>query len=200
VDKKSIFLALFIFIIIALAFYFSFDEVSVVPEETPPADNSAEEKLEDVNFTVYNDSENQELKLISDRVANFKSEERMELKPIKVEVYSTENGKLIYTLDGDFGIYYSDRKFLEIRNNVVIDSTEYHILADELDYDIQNNFLEGRGSVKIKGDDFESTADTFSSNLNLRDLKLSKKETAERAQIIFKKLQEDSKTEEPNDE
>ena len=199
-DKKSIFLALFIFIIIALAFYFSFDEVSVVPEETPPADNSAEEKLEDVNFTVYNDSENQELKLISDRVANFKSEERMELKPIKVEVYSTESGKLLYTLDGDFGIYYTDRKFLEIRNNVVIDSTEYHILADELDYDIQNNFLEGRGSVKIKGDDFESTADTFSSNLNLRDLKLSKKETAERAQIIFKKLQEDSKTEEPNDE
>jgi LPS export ABC transporter protein LptC len=200
VDRKSIFLALFIFIIIGLTFYFSLDEVGVVPEETPPADNSAEEKLEDVNFTVYNDSENQELKLISEQVDNFKSEQRLELRPIEVEVYSTESGELLYTLDGDFGIYYTERKYLEVRDNVVLDSEEYHILADELDYDMQQNYLEGRGSVKITGSEFKSSADTFNSNLNLKDLELSKKDSSKRAQIIFDELQEDFKTEESNDE
>jgi LPS export ABC transporter protein LptC len=200
VDKKSIFLVLFIFIIIALAFYFSLDEVGVVPEAAPPADNSAEEKLKGVNFTVYNDQKNQRLKLISEEVDNFKSESRMELKPIKGEVYSTESGKLLYTLDGDFGTYYTELKYLEIRDNVVLDSEEYHILADELDYDMQQNYLEGRGSVKITGSEFKSFAEAFNSNLNLNDLELSKKSSPERAKIIFDELPEDSKTEEPNDE
>ena len=199
-DKKSIFLVLFIFIIIALAFYFSLDEVGVVPEAAPPADNSAEEKLKGVNFTVYNDQKNQRLKLISEEVDNFKSENRLELKPIKGEVYSTESGKLLYTLDGDFGTYYTERKYLEIRDNVVLDSEEYHILADELDYDMQQNYLEGRGSVKITGSEFKSFAEAFNSNLNLNDLELSKKSSPERAKIIFDELPEDSKTEEPNDE
>lgn len=199
-DKKSIFLVLFIFIIIALAFYFSLDEVGVVPEAAPPADNSAEEKLKGVNFTVYNDQKNQRLKLISEEVDNFKSESRMELKPIKGEVYSTESGKLLYTLDGDFGTYYTELKYLEIRDNVVLDSEEYHILADELDYDMQQNYLEGRGSVKITGSEFKSFAEAFNSNLNLNDLELSKKSSPERAKIIFDELPEDSKTEEPNNE
>jgi LPS export ABC transporter protein LptC len=200
VDRKSIFLVLFIFIIIALAFYFSLDEVGVVPETAPPADNSAEEKLKGVNFTVYNDQKNQRLKLISEEVDNFKSESRMELKPIKGEVYSTESGKLLYTLDGDFGTYYTELKYLEIRDNVVLASEEYHILADELDYDMQQNYLEGRGSVKITGSEFKSFAEAFNSNLNLNDLELSKKSSPERAKIIFDELPEDSKTEEPNDE
>lgn len=199
-DRKSIFLALFIFIIIALAFYFTLDEVGFVPEETPTADNSAEEELEDVNFTIYNDSENQELKLISERVDNFKSAQRLELKPIKVEVYSTQSGELLYTLTGDFGTYFTGRKFLEIRNNVVLDSEEYHILADEMDYDMQQNYLEGRGAVKITGSEFKSTADIFNSDLNLKDLELSKRESSQRAQIVFDELQEDAKTEESKDE
>jgi lipopolysaccharide export system protein LptC len=124
----------------------------------------------------------------------------MELRPIEVEVYSIESAELLYTLDGDFGTYYPARKYLEIREDVVVDSKEYHILADELDYYMQKNYLEGRGSVKISGSDFDSTADTFNSDLNLRNLKLSQQDSTDRAQIIFKQLTEDSKTEEPDDE
>jgi len=201
VDKKSIFLALFIFIIIALASYFTIYEVPIVPDNSAvKEENSAEEELEGVEFTIYNDQENQKLKLQSDKVDNFKDEQRMELRPIAVEVYSTVNDKLLYTLDGDFGTYYTVREYLEIRDNVVIDSEEYHILADELDYDMQQNYLEGRGSVKIKGSDFESTADTFNSDLDLKDLKLSQKKSTKRARIIFKQLTEGSKAEESNDE
>ena len=200
-DRKSIFLALFIFIIIALAFYFTIYEVPIVPED--PAveeENLAEEELEGVEFTIYNDQENQKLKLKSDKVDNFKDEQRMELSPVEVEVYSTESDELLYTLDGDFGTYYTDRKYLEIRDNVVIDSEEYHILAAELDYDMQQNYLEGRGSVKISGSNFNSTAGTFSSDLDLKDLKLARKDSTKRAQIIFKELREGSKIEESNHE
>ncbi|MGM0500524.1 MAG: LPS export ABC transporter periplasmic protein LptC [Bacillota bacterium] len=198
-DRKSIFLALFIFIIIALAFYFTMSEAPIVPED-PAAEEeeTAEEELEGVEFTIYNDRQNQELKLKSDKVDNFKDEQRMELRPVEVEVYSTASNKLLYTLDGDLGIYYTARDYLELRGNVVIDSEEYHILTDELDYEMQQNYLEGRGSVKISGSDFESTADTFSSDLDLKDLKLSQKDSTERARIIFKQLTEGFKKEESN--
>ncbi len=200
-DRKSIFLALFIFIIIALAFYFTLSEAPIVPEDRAvEEDNSAEEELEDVEFTIYNDQENQRLILKSDKVDNFKNEQRMELRPLQVEVYSTESDKLLYTLEGDFGIYYTAREYLELRDNVVIDSEEYHILASELDYDMQHNYLEGRGSVKISGSDFDSTADIFSSDLNLKDLKLSQKDSTKRAQIIFNELREFSTKEESNHE
>lgn len=199
-DRKSIFLALFIFIIIALAFYFTMSEAPIVPEDPAVEEEAAEEELEGVEFTIYNDRENQELNLKSDKVDNFKDEQRMELRPIEVKVYSTANNKLLYTLDGDLGIYYTARDYLEIRGNVVIDSAEYHILADELDYEMQQNYLEGRGAVKISGSDFESTADAFSSKLDLKDLKLTQKNSTESAKIIFKQLTEAFKKEESNDE
>ena len=200
-DRKSIFLALFIFIIMLLAFYFTFDEVPTTPQE--PAveeENRAEEELEEVNFTVNNEQENQRLKLKSDRVDNFKSEQRLELSPVEVEVYSTASGELLYTLDGDSGTYYTARKYLEIRGNVVVNSDRYHILADELDYYMQRNYLEGRGSAKITGDDFTSRAESFSSDLNLRDLKLSKNDSLEKAKINFDQLTGKPQAEESNDE
>ena len=200
-DKRSIFLALFIFIIIFIAFYFTFSELPSVPE-TPKVedDNRAAEELEEVSFFIYNDQQNKELKLISDQVDNFKSEERMELRPVEVEVYSTESGELLYTLDGDFGIYHTDRKYLQVRGNVVVDSESYHILADELDYYMQRNYLEGRGSVKISGSAFDSRADSFNSNLNLKNLKLSQTDSDQKAKINFKNLKAESNTEESKNE
>jgi len=201
VDKKSIFLALFIFIIIITAFYFSIDEVPVTTEN-PAAEeeNRAEEELEEVNFFVYNEEQKQELKLISQRVDNFKDEQRMELEPVEVEVYSTESGELLYTLDGDAGTYYTAQKYLEIRGNVVVDSDRYHILSDELDYYIQRNYLEGRGAVKISGEDFSSRAESFNSNLQLNDLELSKNDSPGKAVINFNQLEQDRTAEESNNE
>lgn len=199
-DKKSIFLALFIFIVIGLAFYFSFYDLALVPEEPVVEDDSPDEELKGVEFTIYNDQKNMKLRLKSDKVDNFKKKQLMKLKPVKVKVYSTENEELLYTLDGDFGRYYTARKYLEVRDNVVLDSEEYHITAAELDYEIQKNYIKGRGSVKITAADFNSTADNFSSNLNLKDLKLSEGDSSSRAKIILKELQESSKTEVSNDE
>lgn len=200
-DKKSIFLALFIFIIIIIAFYFSFEEVPMAPQNPEvEEENRAEEELEEVNFAVYNEEQKQELKLISERVDNFKSEQRMELKPVEVEVYSTESGELLYTLDGDSGTYYTAREYLELRGNVVVDSDRYHILSDELDYYMQRNYLEGRGSVKINGTQFNSSGESFNSDLELRDLKLSKNDGPEKAVINFNQLERDTTAEESNDE
>mgnify|MGYP000695154583 CR=1 FL=1 len=197
-DKKSIFLALFIFIIIITAFYFSIDEVPITPENPETEENGAEEELEEVNFFVYNEEQKQELKLISQRVDNFKEEQRMELKPVEVEVYDIESGELLYTLDGDAGTYYTAQKYLEIRGNVVVDSDRYHILSDELDYYIQRNYLEGRGAVKISGEDFSSRAESFNSNLQLNDLELSKNDSPGKAVISFNQLEKDNTAEESN--
>lgn len=200
-DKKSIFLALFIFLIIILAFYFTLNEVVVPnPERVEPEENLPEEELEEVSFTVYNDQENKRLELKSERVDNFKNRERMELRPVEAEVYSTETGELLYTLDSDFGIYYSQREYLELRDNVVVDSKVYHIESDELDYYLKKNYVEGRGTVKITGQDFRSAADSFNSDLNLRDLTLKKETENKRAEIIFNELLQDSKQKEPNNE
>jgi len=173
VDRKSIFLALFIFIIIIFSLYFSLEKNPIIPPE-PPAENQAlpEEELEEVNFSIFNNQQQHELKLESENLKNYKENQRMELKPVEAEVYSLNDEQLLYTLKGDFAIYYSSKNYLEIRGNVVIESDRYYIEAEELDYYLDRNFLEGRGSVEIKGSEFQSTASSFSSDLNLKDLKL----------------------------
>ncbi|ADO78065.1 LPS export ABC transporter periplasmic protein LptC [Halanaerobium praevalens] len=200
-DKKSIFLALFIFIIIAFAFYFSSEEIPTMPQAPEPA---AEEKpaaeLKEVNFYIYNEAENQKLKLISAEVENFKNDDRLELEPVEVEVYDLQTEELLYTLDGKAGTYYPQREYLEVRGQVVVESERYLILADELDYVMQKDYLEGRGNVSLKGQDFNSTAEFFSSNLKLEELNLSKKNKKEQAVIKFQDLQQDIKAEESNNE
>ncbi|RAK09794.1 LPS export ABC transporter protein LptC [Halanaerobium saccharolyticum] len=173
-DRKGIFLALFIFIIIAFSFYFTLEENPVTPPE-PAAENEElpEEELENVNFSIFNDQQEHELKLESENLQNYKNENRMELRPIEAEVYSTNSGQLLYTLTGDFAIYYTNQDYLEIRGNVLIDSDRYQIESEELDYYLSRNYLEGRGSVKITGSDFNSRAQSFNSDLNLNNLKLS---------------------------
>lgn len=173
-DKKSIFLALFIFIIIALSLYFSFEENTFTPEN-PVKENKklADEELEGVNFSVYSEDQKYELKIESQKLKNFRDEKNyMELDPLTAELYSLESGKLIYTLTGDFAIYYNQKAYLEIRGNVVIDSDNYQITAAEVDYYLNQNYIEGRGAVKIISKNFHSDADSFNSELNLENLNL----------------------------
>lgn len=173
-DRKSIFLALFIFIIIAFSLYFTLEENPVIPPE-PAAKNEElpEEELENVNFSIFNNQQEHELKLETETLQNYKNENRMELRPIEAEVYSLNSGKLLYTLTGDFAIYYANQDYIKIRGNVVVESDRYQIESEELDYYLSRNYLEGRGSVKISGSDFDSKAESFNSDLNLNDLKLS---------------------------
>lgn len=195
-DKKSIFLAFFIFLIIILSFYFSIDETLITTQ--PPAEkkDQAEDQLEEVNFSVYSQSGSYEVKIESEKVDNYQSEAKMHLKPIYGEVYSTKTGKLLYTLEGDFARYYTKNEYLEVRGNVVIDSERYHIVSEELDYQLNQNYLEGRGSAVITGRDFISQAERFESNLNLKDLQLFKNEAGSRpAEIKFKQLIEESDNE-----
>lgn len=173
-DRKSIFLALFIFIIIVFSLYFTLEENPVTPPE-PAVENEElpQEELENVNFSIFNNQQEHELKVESEKLQNYKSKNRMVLRPIEAEVYSVNSGELLYTLSGDFAIYYNSEDYLEIRGNVVIDSDRYHIESDELDYYLSRNYLEGRGSVIIRGSDFDSKAESFNSDLNLTNLKLS---------------------------
>jgi LPS export ABC transporter protein LptC len=173
VDRKSIFLALFIFIIIVFSLYFTLDQNSISPPE-PAAVNTElpEEVLENVNFSIFNNKQQHELKLETENLQNYKSESRMEFRPIEAEVYSLNSGELLYTLTGDFAIYYTNQDYLEIRGNVVVESDRYQIESEELDYYLSRNYLEGRGSVKITGSDFISRAQSFNSDLNLNNLKL----------------------------
>lgn len=192
-DKKSIFLALFIFFIIALAFYFTIDDNAIRPNQPQKEEKEAEEQLEEVNFSLYNDGGKYEIKIESKKVDNFKAESKMHLRPIYAEVYSTATGKLLYTLEGDFARYYTKADYLEVRGNVVLDSDRYHIVSDELDYYLDQNQLQGRGSVIITGNDFVSRADSFNSNLNLNDLQLSKeKNNSQKAEIKFNEFTEES--------
>lgn len=192
-DKKSIFLALFIFIIIALAFYFTLQEAPLNNEQPPNEEQKrAAEELEDVSFTLYNQEKNQEIKIDSKNVLNYKDKQRMDLEPLYAEVYAADSGELLYTLEGDFARYFTARDYLEVRDNVVVDSKRYHIVSDELDYYINKNYVEGRGAVKITGSDFVSTADSFRSDLNLRDLKLSEKDDEQIANIRFDNFNQDS--------
>jgi lipopolysaccharide assembly outer membrane protein LptD (OstA) len=55
----------------------------------------------------------------------------------------------------------------------MIEGQSYQIKADELDYYLNRNYLEGKGSVEIIGSGFNSKAETFNSNLDLKNLELS---------------------------
>ena len=99
-----------------------------------------------------------------------------------------EREELLYTLSGDFGVYYSSEEYIELRGNIEIKSDRYHIEAEELDYYLKRNYLEGRGSVKISGDNFFSEADSFNSDLNLRELSLSGSSREKKAEISCEDL------------
>lgn len=183
-DRKSIFLALFIFIIIVFSLYFSFEDIPITPDQSPASEQKLpEEELQGVEFTIYNDQQNHQLQLSSEQLENFKSEQRMELKPVQVEVYNQSNNDLLYTLSGDLGTYFSDQEYIELRGNVVVESDRYHIESTELDYFLNRNYLEGRGSVRITGANFNSEAGSFNSDLNLKNLELSGNE--EKAEVDF---------------
>ena len=188
-DRKSIFLALFIFIIIVFSLYFTLDQNPITPPEPEAVDqNLPEEELQNVNFSLFNNNQQHELKLETKKLLNYKSEDKMELQPLKAEVHSLNNNQLLYTLTGDFAVYYTSQDCIELKGNVVIDSERYHIRADELDYYLDRNYLEGRGSVKITGSDFSSEAESFNSDLNLKNLKLTG--NARQAEIKFDDLTE----------
>lgn len=172
-DSKSIFLALFIFVIIVFSLYFTLEDNPITPPK--PAvkkEELPEEELKNVRFSIFNNQQKHELKIESEKVKNYKSENRMELRPIEAEVYSLAGDQLLYSLAGDFAIYYANQDYLKIRGNVVIESDRYYIESDELDYYLNRDYLEGRGSVKITGSNFKSRAESFSSDLNLNNLKL----------------------------
>jgi LPS export ABC transporter protein LptC len=174
VDRKSIFLALFIFIIIIFSLYFTFQENQVFPPETGVENEElAEEELENVSFSIFDNQQEYQLKLKSEKVENYKNENRMELSLVGAEVYSLNSGELLYKLRGDTGSYYSSENYLKIRGNVMIEGQSYQIKADELDYYLNRNYLEGKGSVEIIGSGFNSKAETFNSNLDLKNLELS---------------------------
>lgn len=189
-DRKSIFLALFIFIIIIFSLYFTLEENPITPPE-PAVENEElpEEELEDVNFSIFNNQQEQELKLETELLKNYKEDQRMELRPLEADVYSLNGDQLLYTLKGDSAVYYSSDQYLEIRGNVLIESDRYQIEAEELDYYLNRNYLEGRGSVKITGSEFNSRAESFNSDLDLRNLKLTGDNG--RAAVDFDELQED---------
>ena len=185
-DKKHIFLGLFIFMIIAISLFLTLDEPPFVePNDIIEVEEGPEEELEEVRFSIINRNQNHELQLISDKVDNYQAQNRMELYPVEIEVYSREDGELLYTLKGDFGQYFSREDYLELRGNVEIESERYFIEADELDYYLTEDFLEGRDSIQLRGADFRSTAKRFDSDLNLRNLRLYAEENGTKAGVYF---------------
>lgn len=190
-DRKYIFVALLLLIVIALSLYFTLDENPLAPQPEAPEDDKPEEELEDVSFSIYNRAQEHELILESEKVDNYQDQNRMELEPIEVRVYTADTEELLYTLIGDFGVYHSDSEYIEIRGNVVLDSDQYYAEADLLDYYIRDNHLEGRGNVLIEGEDFAAEAESFSSDLNLKDLKLYKAEDDGKAAVFFEELNND---------
>ncbi|TDO95106.1 LPS export ABC transporter protein LptC [Halanaerobium saccharolyticum] len=188
-DRKSIFLALFIFIIIVFSLYFSLEENPIITPESPAENQQLPEaELQGVELTIYNDQQNHRLRLLSEQVKRFESEQRLDLKPVKIKVFNKSTGELLYTLTGDSGSYYSSRGYIELRGNVVVESDRYQIKSAALDYYLNRNYLEGRGSVKITGSGFNSRAQSFRSDLNLNNLKLFGNE--DQAEINFDNLDE----------
>ena len=121
-DRKSIFLALFIFIIIVFSLYFTLEENPIRPP-APAVENEElpEEELENVNFSIFNNKQQHELKLESKKMQNYKSEDRMELRPVEAEVYSTRNNNFLYSLTGDFATYYTNQEYIKINNQQIND-------------------------------------------------------------------------------
>jgi len=191
-DRKHIFLALLLLLVIAISLYFTLHEQPLTPIQPPEEQQGAEEELKDVSFSIFNQAQDHELQLDSDKVDNYQSQNRMELRPVEMKVYSTITEELLYTLNGDLGYYFSDRDYIEVMGNVKIESDNYYIEADVLDYFIDENYLEGRSNIYIEGRNFNAGAVKFSSDLNLRDLKLFGAEDDGKVEVDFEDINEET--------
>lgn len=191
-DRKHIFLALLLLLVIAISLYFTLQENPLKPVQQPEERQEPKEELKDVSFSIFNQAQDHELQLDSKKVENYQSQNRMELRPLEMRVYSTVTEELLYTLKGDLGYYFSDREYIEVIGNVKIESDNYYIEADVLDYFIDDNYLEGRGNIYIEGKNFKAEAVKFSSDLNLRDLKLFGAEEDGNVEVDFEDINEEN--------
>ena len=191
-DRKYIFLALLLLLAIAISLYFTLQGNPTTPVQPPEEQQGAEEELKDVSFSIFNQAQDHELQIDSEKVVNYQSQNRMELRPVEMRVYSTITDELLYTLNGDLGYYFSDREYIEVIGDVKIESDDYYIEADVLDYFIDDNYLEGRGNVYIEGRNFTAEAVKFSSDLNLHDLILYGAEKDGQAEVDFDEFKEET--------
>lgn len=192
-DKRYIFLALFIFIIIFFSIYFTINDTNFILPE--PVQNSQQQpkpdqELENVNFTIYNNQQQLRIKLISKNVDNYTTTAKMDLTPFRAEAYSLLDGSLQYTITGETGTYYTAEHYLKVKRNVELKSELYQINSDKLDYYLDKNYLSGSGSVIITGNEFNAKADSFNSDLKLNNLKLIGQQKDFKPEVKFKEPEE----------
>ncbi|SFL18537.1 LPS export ABC transporter periplasmic protein LptC [Halanaerobium salsuginis] len=192
-DKRYIFLALFIFIIIFFSIYFTINDTNfILPEPVQDSQQQPkpDQELENVNFTIYNNQQQLRIKLISKNVDNYTTTAKMDLTPFRAEAYSLLDGSLQYTITGETGTYYTAEHYLKVKRNVELKSELYQINSDKLDYYLDKNYLSGSGSVIITGNEFNAKADSFNSDLKLNNLKLIGQQKDFKPEVKFKEPEE----------
>jgi len=175
--KSKLILVIILILITVFGIYFSLRQGPV--SNQPKINNGAEkpqQQLEEVFFTVYDSDESHRLELQTEDLKNYIQKKRMELEPVHVEVYNDDTGKLLYTMDGKSGVYYTDSKVLNIEGPVEFDRNEYNIYCMEIEYDLKKDTLKGKEEVKIYGPNFVGKGHRFQSDLNIEDLELLRSE------------------------
>ena len=144
-----------------------------------------QQQLAEVFFTVYDSDESHRLELQTEDLKNYSQKKLMELKPVHVEVYNDDTGELLYIMDGESGVYYTDNKILNIKGPVDFDRNKYTIYCMEIVYDLKEDILKGKKDVEIYGPNFVGKGHRFKSDLNIEDLELFRSKE-KKAVINFK--------------
>ncbi|MGM0602198.1 MAG: LPS export ABC transporter periplasmic protein LptC [Bacillota bacterium] len=189
--NRKLILIIILILITAFGIYFSLRPGPV--NNQPETENGAEkpqQQLEEVFFTVYDSDESHRLELQTEDLKNYSQQKRMELEPVHVEVYNDDTGELLYIMDGESGVYYTDDKILNIQGPVEFDRNRYTIYCMEIVYDLKEDNLKGKKDVEIHGPNFVGEGHRFQSDLNIEDLQLFRGEN-KKAVINF----EESKNE-----
>lgn len=171
--KRNIITAVLLILIVIGGIYFSLRE-NPAPEKVEQNENSEkpQQQLEEVYFSVYDSDESHRIELETKNLKNFTELKRMELEPVYVEVYNENTDRLLYTMTGESGIYFSDNKILKIRGPVEFDRNNYNIYCMEIEYDLKKDIITGRDNLSISGPGFSSRGKSFQSDLDIENLQI----------------------------
>lgn len=146
-------------------------------EETP------EDELKKVNFTLYNEDKTIKWELSSRSATRFEEQGVINLSPLTVNAYKIKNDHLFYSLTGKAGEYLYREQKLNVKGPVQMKGKDYHLTASKVIWNQQNNKIFGHNGVRITAPSFVMTGDYFQVDLGLEQLTVT---GSEETRVHFK--------------
>jgi LPS export ABC transporter protein LptC len=177
VNKRKIFILVFIVVIIVIGLWFSLipSEQAKKPESKTGQTDSGDKGNKDlpdrefsgIDFSIYNSDKTIKWKLAAENVKQFENKDILKLYPIRVNVYNVNNEKeLLYTFQAEKGRYLNKEGLLDIKGPVSIKKDKIKLTLDDLNWQRKKDKLTGK-KINFSSPKYSVNAASFRANSEL---------------------------------